>query len=148
MSRALATAALLASLACRAAEAPVPSPTPEPFSTAKVPTPPGFRFADRLTCKTVVATHPALLMTHEMRGVHSSTATFADKTSAKTMSRVHDAPERVVFQDVEAAASAVDTISIDKTTGASTRTFSGWSNEGSELNAGGQRGYCKALEGS
>jgi hypothetical protein len=112
--------------------------------------PPGFRFTDRLICKTVVATHPSLLMTHEMRGVEGPTAAFVDvgNQSGKPMARVHDTAGRVVFQDVEAAASAVDTISIDKRTGVYTRIFSGWSVEGEELNAGAQRGFCTPLAGS
>jgi hypothetical protein len=115
-----------------------------------VTVPLGFRFTDRLICKTVVATHPSLLMTHEMRGVEGSTAAFVDvgNQSAKRMTRVHDTAGRVVFQEAEAPASAVDTISIDKKTGAYTRTFSGWSLEGEELNAGAQRGYCTPLAGS
>jgi hypothetical protein len=148
MNRALTLTVLLAAVAGRGPQAPAPSPTPEPFSTAKVTIPPGFRFTDRLTCRTVVATHPSLLMEHEMRGVHGATATFVSGTPGHPMARVHDTPERVVFQYVEAATSAVDTISIDKKTGAYTRTFSGWSIEGAELNAGGQRGYCTPLEGS
>ena len=82
----LALVAFVLSAGGLGAQAPTPGPTPEPFSTANVAIPPGFRFTDRLTCKTV-----------------------------------------------------------DKRTGAYTRTFSGWSIEGEELNSGAQRGYCTPL---
>ena len=137
---------IAAALACLSACATSPhadasSPTPQPL-WAKVDPPPGFQFGDSLLCHTVLATHPGFVSrTFSVKHALGDTAVIMYRTPT-SMRRAQDTEDRVVFQAAGVDPGSLDSLSIDKRTGAFARVWSGWSLTTPELNAGAQRGYC------
>jgi hypothetical protein len=113
--------------------------------SSELPTPAPFTFASTLECEVVLHTYGPGQQGRRflVHGVGDATAMLGSSSTPKAMTRLHESAQRVVYQATGEDPGSVDTLSIDKGTGAYARLWSGWGTGQAVLHAGGERGYCR-----